>query len=297
MAFTPLFFFFLCLALVPTSESLRSSSHVETAVQKTNETNWSAASEDSEWPSLYEGLKDSEHTQKFEVTEYQYLGGHKYRFELEETNGKNETNAGKDTVGKEVDMDVTPHAMTMHGTLTVKIGRKVFLMFRPNMVTLPWVGLDTWHVTPKDKTDHVLFTIQKSRKGAWRDSWGSGAFARLWRQKVSKHKQSSWRIYQGPRDHDQVLYYGRGKTGDLDELEFKFYHGKEEYNADDIEKTKYAAKIEHKKGFTKYGQNEDVYKVSVKPGEDAAILLLAVPCMDALADDSQKQIPPPQNGQ
>jgi len=120
----------------------------------------------------------------------------------------------------------------------------------------------------KGAPDNVLFTIQKRK---WNDHC---KILGLWKCKAV------WKIYEGRRgDKSSLIYYGTGKAKDQDEPEFKFYHNEEEYKEN---KKKWAAKIEHKKHDE--GDGEDKFKVKVRPGEDAALILLSVTCLDYVAD-------------
>jgi len=219
------------------------------------------------WESVEPNMINNEWTQQFEVEEdFNWLFGKKYKFELEQYEGGSKDKHEID-IDKKLPMRIEPHSFTMYGYMSVTIGDKEFNMYKPHVTGTNMLGKYTWRVAPKGDDDNILFTIQKSHKGLL--GWG----------------KASWRIFQGRKRDDKVIYYGVGDADDLDEPEFKFYRSKSDYQEN---KKKWLAKIEHKdEDETWSGNKEDEYKVKVRPGEDAAIILLAVACLDTVADAKQ----------
>merc|ERR1719440_560412 len=127
-----------------------------------------------------------------------------------------------------------------------------YMMFNPHFVNRRY----TWRVVKMGEEDTVLFTIQKR---LYNDhcKW-AGLFS----------CRPVLKIYVGHKgDKSTLIYYGVGDK-DLEEPDFKFYHAMEEYKNN---KRNWVAKVDHKKTKGKF--QEDVYKVKVKPHEDAALIL------------------------
>eukprot|EP00929_Paragymnodinium_shiwhaense_P034822 TRINITY_DN18903_c0_g1_i1.p2 TRINITY_DN18903_c0_g1~~TRINITY_DN18903_c0_g1_i1.p2 ORF type:complete len:295 (+),score=98.69 TRINITY_DN18903_c0_g1_i1:88-972(+) len=217
---------------------------------------------------LMDGLVNHEYTQQFKVKEDKHWGGlrKEYKVKLEEL----EDHSGHEVYKK---MDVKdlvhlePAFWTMHRGHTIELkdmdGKKRKLwMQTPHVFNYHW----SWRVTEYDDTDKVLFTIQRRK---WNDHCKF-----IWFK-----CKAVWKIYEGHKgDKSSLIYYGVGKAKDLDEPEFKWYHSKDDYE----DKEKWVAKIEHQKHDD--GDGEDQFKVKVRPGEDTALILIAVACIDQVAD-------------
>jgi len=277
------------LAFIPMTEAARKapeSSLAETETLKSDD-EFNKSSESAElfgnvkksagiwWESVEPNMINNEWTQQFEVEEdFNWLWGKKYKFELEQYEGESSgwfKDKSEIDIDRKLPMRIEPHSFTMYGRMSVTIGNKEFDMFKPYAAGVNVFGFYTWRVVPKGDDDNILFTIQKSHKGLL--GWG----------------KASWRIFQGRKRDDKVIYYGVGDADDLDEPEFKFYRSKSDYQEN---KKKWLAKIEHKdEDETLFGNKEDEYKVKVRPGEDAAIILLAVACLDSVADAKQVDEP------
>jgi hypothetical protein len=241
------------------------SKHVTEDAKTDEESYWHT--HQGQWELL--GLVNAEKTQQFELKEdYRILRTKKYKATLDqEEDGETGVKTRKGIHAKVMVME--NHFFTMHATQTVHFanedGTKIgdFWVYMPQVINRHW----SWRIA-KVGDENVLFTIQK----------------RLYNDNC---KYFNWfsckpvlKIYVGHKgDKSTLIYYG---VGDSDlakgEPDFKFYHSQDAYTDD---KKKWVAKIDHKK--TK-GNGEDKYKVKVKPGEDAALLLLATTCLDQIGD-------------
>lgn len=214
-------------------------------------------------------------TQEFEVKERHGLFVSAYRALLKEEMDDVTMKPVRKNINARV-MEITNYFWTMHAhqealfynERAMQIGD--YTMYNPRYFARRW----TWRVAKTSNMNEVMFTIQK----------------RLY----SDHcKILGWfscrpvlKIYKGHRgDKSTLIYYGVGDK-DLEEPDFKFYHARSEYKQN---KWKWIAKIDHKKtkkgfGSKSSGFAKDVYKVKVKAGKDAALLLLATACLDVVGD-------------
>jgi len=224
------------------------------------------------WQSLAPDFINNDYTQKFKVEEDfgKIFGidtgslGKKYKIELDEIEDRN---GREHDIDQKMPLKIEPHMLTLYGRMTVTVGDKTYNLIKPHAMGANVFGKFSWRVVPEGDDENVLFTIQKSNKGRF------------------VGKKASWRIFQGHAKENQVVYYGVGDSDDLDEPEFKFYRSKAERKQN---KKNYVAKIEHDDHES---DGEDEYKVKVKPGEDAVILLIATACLDYVADDKREPEP------
>lgn len=223
-----------------------------------------------EWEAL--GLVHDSYTQQFKVKEDNHFITKEYKFKLEQY----EHPITKAELVDDIDaklMRVDPHFFTMHGRATVTIdtqaGEETYNLQKPNVLNRRY----SWRVTSPNDDNDVLFTITKRL-------WNDDCKLVFWKCKAV------WKIYKGHRgDKSTLIYYGTGKAKDEDEPEFKFYHSKEEYESG----ADWVAKIEHEKRDE--SDAEDEFKVKVKPGEDAALILLSTVCIDKVADAKRQPEP------
>jgi hypothetical protein len=217
-------------------------------------------------------------TQVFEVAERNGFFGKKYRAWLKEELDDETMKTTRKSINARV-MEITPYFWTMHSHKEAifknEVGEKVgdYIMYHPRYFARRW----TWRVAKKNNRNEVLFTIQK----------------RLY----SDHcKILGWfscrpvlKIYRGHRgDKSTLIYYGVGDK-DLEEPDFKFYHARNEYKEN---RWQWVAKVDHKKTKKAVGSKasdwaKDEYKVKVKAGKDAALLLLATACLDVVGDSTR----------
>jgi len=215
---------------------------------------------------LYPDFINSQYTQQFEVKEDNLHGlswFKSYKFKLEEyEHGKQEFD-----MKQKVPMIVKPEVLTMKGRMQVQIGDQEYELVKPHFTGTNPFGHYSWRVVPKGEPDKVLFTIQKRKWNDCKHFYMLGC-------------KAVWKIYEGQRgDKSSLIYYGTGDADDQDEPDFKFYHNKDEYKDN---KKNWVAKIEHKKHDSSDG--EDKFKVKVAPGEDTALILVSVACIDYVAD-------------
>jgi len=221
------------------------------------------------------GLIDHQHTQQFEIKEdFHMFKMKEYKAYLDQWEDENHIEVRKHIDSKV--MTLTNHFWTMHGTQTAEFkdeqGGKVgdYVLFKPNVINRRW----SWRVASTADNSTVLYTIQK----------------RLWNDNCKVDNGIFWwkckpvlKIFVGHKDdRSSLIYYGVGDR-DLEEPDFKFYRTQHTYK--DNKKKNWVARIEHKK--TKYN-GEDRYKIKVKPGEDAALLLLATACLDTIGDSAKE---------
>lgn len=226
------------------------------------------------------GLVNDQYTQQFKLKEdYRLFQPKKYKVDLEQYE---DPNTGVE-LRKDIDarvMTVTNHFFTMHATQTAILedveGNQIgdYTLFTPHVINRHY----TWRVVKTadlpafnagDKSK-LRFTIQK----------------RLYDDHCKHLGMFSCKpvlkIYEGAKgDKSTLIYYGVGDK-DLDEPDFKFYHSLDKYKEN---KKKWVAKVDHKKHD--HGDGEDKYKVKVKPGEDAFLILFATMALDVIGDDAR----------
>lgn len=134
------------------------------------------------------------------------------------------------------------------------VGMETYALFKPSV----WVR-NTWAVSPEGDEKNKLFTIDRRR---------------------SMSGPNSVRIHVG--DSGALIYYGVSTSvvpSGFEEKaklfrDFRFYHSKEAF---EVDKEDWAAKIHQ---LDRYDKDKGAtYLVSVRAGEDAAILMLGAVCV------------------
>jgi hypothetical protein len=237
-----------------------------------------------EWEDVIPEMK-KDVTQVFKVTERHGLFVSKYRAILDEELDEVTQKPVRKNIKARI-MEITNYFWTMHAHQEALFYREQdlsvrgpqtqlgdYTMYNPRYFARRW----TWRVAKTSNMNDVLFTIQK----------------RLW---ADHCKILGWfscrpvlKIYRGHRgDKSTLIYYGKGDK-DLEEPDFKFYHARNEYKEN---KWQWVAKVDHKKTKKAVGSKasdwaKDEYKVIVKAGKDAALLLLATACLDVVGDSTR----------
>lgn len=225
------------------------------------------------------GPNETPYTHQYEMKEKRNIIGmiRSYKFELEQYEDPKTGQELHDNIDVKV-MKIEPHFFTMHARASVYMGQPENFMEE----TVTGDGLEGLQLhMPK------VFNLHYT----WRVSHGNTILFTIQKQLFSTHCKyfnlfkckQVLKIYVGHKgDKSTLIYYGVGDH-DLEEPDFKFYHSETDYLAN---KKKWVAKIDHKKHDS--GDNEDKYKIKVKPGEDSSLLLLAAYCLDQIADDNRE---------
>jgi len=229
------------------------------------------------------GLVNEEETQIFELTENTKKRKERYKAKLVSA-----VDAGGVETRNDINawvMNVNKHLISLRSsstaTFTDEKGDKIadYLIRKANFI---FSRYDTWRVIRKGVDESILFTIQKRlRQDHCKRKW-------FWDCRPVLN------IYSGRKGNGKTLiYYGVGQRGgsEADKLgSFDWYHSRDAFLKAPHE---WVAKINHVKRDGNGKKGDDTYKVDVKAGEDAGLLLLATTCLDKIADKKGRKTEKP----
>jgi len=258
----------------------------------------------SYWPtyqkqSNFIGLVNHGNNQKFEVEEDNRGSWSSKQYHAALVCNSDVCNKGHmdpmtgETITKNMDarvLTVTNHYFTMSGAKSAQVfassdGTKVgdFTIYNPSFIGSAW----TWKVSKDDDVSKILYTIELQIDYTHCDFMALFGCKPV--LKINVGDTNDW------DNDDTLIYYGLGEAN-LGEPDFKFYHSKNQYDSNKVwiadkavyeEDKAWVAKVEHAVHGAA-GQNSDMYKVNIHPGEDAGLLLLATTCLDKVAGDNKK---------
>lgn len=229
------------------------------------------------------GLVNEKETQIFVLTENTQQRKERYKAQLvsaQDAGGVETRNAINAWV-----MNVDKHFFSFRSsstaTFTDENGDKI-ADYKIRKANFLFSRYDTWRVIRKGGEEKILFTIQKRLR---QDHC---------QRKLFWDCRPVLNIYAGHKGNGKTLiYYGVGQRGgsETDKLgSFDWYHSREAFKKSPHQ---WVAKINHVKRDGAGKKGDDTYKVDVKPGEDAGLLLLATTCLDKIADKKGRKTEKP----
>jgi len=176
-------------------------------------------------------------------------------------------------VGAHLSATVKPKLKTMHDRTSIELGNQKFLMVSPRLAITNHglLGHYSWRVYADGDPDTILFTIFKHRRGMLRSC----------RYFLHSRCRMYWSIYRGQKKDNSLVYFGIVQPKrHSDELIMHFYRSKVEWKSSPRAwrgKTEAYAYLE---APDPGGANSGQFKLVVKPNEDAALMLVSLPCLD-----------------